>query len=74
MSEESAYALLFPGRGDAGPVHAGPDWARAHREIVRTGVTLKLPHAEYADRCAEALRPKPRGRPRGSGPKSRERT
>ena len=42
MSEESAYALLFPGRGDAGPVHAGPDWARAHREIVRTGVTLKL--------------------------------
>ena len=36
MSEESAYALLFPGRGDAGPVHAGPDWARAHREIVRT--------------------------------------
>ena len=28
MSEEAAYALLFPGRGDAGPVHADPDWAR----------------------------------------------
>lgn len=34
----------------------------------------QAPHAEYADGCAEALRPKPRGRPRGSGPKSRERT
>lgn len=48
MSEEAAYALLFPGRGDAGPVHADPDWARVHRELARTGVTLKLLHAEYA--------------------------
>lgn len=39
MSEEAAYALLFPGRGDAGPVHADPDWARVHRELARTGVT-----------------------------------
>ena len=54
MSEEAAYALLFPGRGDAGPVHADPDWARVHRELARTGVTLKLLHAEYADECAEA--------------------
>ena len=49
MSEEAAYALLFPGRGDAGPVHADPDWARVHRELAKTGVTLKLLHAEYAD-------------------------
>lgn len=54
MSEEAAYALLFPGRGDAGPVHADPDWARVHRELARTGVTLKLLHAEYADGCALA--------------------
>ncbi len=39
MSEEAAYALLFPGRGDAGPVHADPDWARVLRELARTGVT-----------------------------------
>ena len=57
MSEEAAYALLFPGRGDAGPVHADPDWARVHRELARTGVTLKLLHAEYADGCAEAGAP-----------------
>lgn len=42
MSEEAAYALLFPGRGDAGPVHADPDWARVHRELAKTGVTLAL--------------------------------
>lgn len=57
MSGEAAYALLFPGRGDAGPVHADPDWARVHRELARTGVTLKLLHAEYADGCAEAGAP-----------------
>lgn len=57
MSEEAAYALLFPVRGDAGPVHADPDWARVHRELARTGVTLKLLHAEYADGCAEAGAP-----------------
>ena len=57
MSEEAAYALLFPGRGDAGPVHADPDRARVHRELARTGVTLKLLHAEYVDGCAEAGAP-----------------
>lgn len=39
MSEEAAYALLFPGRGDAGPVHADPDWERprAGRAVPRQG-------------------------------------
>lgn len=40
MSEEAAYALLFPGRGDAGPAYADPDWARVHRELAKTGVML----------------------------------
>lgn len=57
MSEEAAYALLFPGRDDAGPVHADPDWARVHRELAKTGVTLKLLHAEYAGGCTEAGAP-----------------
>lgn len=57
MSEETAYALLFPGRGDAGPMHADPDWARVHRELAKTGVTLKILRAEYADGCAEAGAP-----------------
>lgn len=57
MSEEADYALLFPGRGDAGPAYADPDWTRVHRELAKTGVTLKLLHAEYADGCAEAGAP-----------------
>lgn len=56
-SEEATCARLFPDRGDAGPVHAGPDWARVHRELAKTGVTLKLLHAEYADGRAEAGAP-----------------
>ena len=35
MPEESTYALLFPGRVDAGPLHADPDWAHVHRGLVR---------------------------------------
>ena len=57
MSEEAAYALLFPGKGDAGPAYTGPDWARVHRGLAKTGVTLKLLHAEYADGCVEAEAP-----------------
>lgn len=57
MSEEAVYALLFPGRGDAGPAYADPGWARVHRELAKTSVALKLLHAEYADGCAEAGAP-----------------
>ena len=42
MSEESAYALPFPGRGDAGPVHADPDWAHVHHGLVRKEATAIL--------------------------------
>lgn len=33
-------------------VFAQPDWEQAHRETARVGVTLKLLHGEYTDRCA----------------------
>ena len=42
MSEESAYELPFPGRGDAGPVHADPDWAHVHHGLVRKEATAIL--------------------------------
>lgn len=46
----------------------GADWARVHRELVRTDVTLKLLHAEYADGCAESGAPSMSydGGPRGA--------
>ena len=52
MSEEAAYALLFPGRGERESVYEQPDWARVHRELARVGVTLRILHGEYADECA----------------------
>ena len=46
------YALLFPGRNEHPGAYRQPDWAVVHRELARTGVTLKLLHAEYRDSCA----------------------
>ena len=51
LDEAEVYALLFPGRGEHESVHAEPDWTLVHRELAKVGVTLKLLHGEYVDRC-----------------------
>lgn len=51
LDEVAVYARLFPGRGEHESVHAQPDWQVVHRELARVGVTLKLLHGEYVDRC-----------------------
>lgn len=51
MSDNDVYARLFPGRGDHESVYTQPDWAAAHKELAKVGVTLKLLHAEYLDQC-----------------------
>ncbi len=51
LDEMAVYARLFPGRGEHESVHAQPDWPVVHRELARVGVTLKLLHGEYVDRC-----------------------
>ena len=51
LDEAAVYARLFPGRGEHESVHAQPDWTVVHRELARVGVTLKLLHGEYVDRC-----------------------
>lgn len=51
MSDTEVYERLFPGRGDHESVYAQPDWVAAHKELAKVGVTLKLLHAEYLDRC-----------------------
>lgn len=45
------YAMLFPGRNEHPGAYRQPDWTMVHRELARTGVTLKLLHAEYRDSC-----------------------
>lgn len=53
MADDEVYALLFPGRNSHEPAYAEPDWEYVHRELAKTGVTLKLLHGEYSDKCAE---------------------
>ena len=53
MSDEAVYRLLFPERNRHEPAYALPDWEHVHKELAKTGVTLKLLHSEYADKCAE---------------------
>jgi hypothetical protein len=53
-SEGEVYLALFPGRGVRESVFARPDWVQVHRELARVGVTLKLLHQEYLDRCIRA--------------------
>ena len=57
LTDEQVYARLFPGRGEHESVFAQPDWEQVHREMARVGVTLKLLHGEYTDRCAHAKAP-----------------
>lgn len=51
-SDDEVYALLFPGRNEHVPAYRQPDWNAVHRELARTGVTLRLLHAEYRDSCS----------------------
>ena len=57
MTDSEVYGRLFPDKAPAGPVYPDPDWGRVHRELARTGVTLKLLHSEYAEAAAAAGEP-----------------
>lgn len=54
LSDEEVYALLFPDRNNHEPAYEDPDWDYVHRELAKAGVTLRLLHSEYADRCADS--------------------
>lgn len=57
MTEAEVYERLFPDSGNRESVYEQPDWSRLHRELAKVGVTLKLLHAEYQDRCQTAGAP-----------------
>ena len=45
-SDDEVCALLFPGRNEHASACRQPDWEAVHRELAKTGVTLRLLHAE----------------------------
>lgn len=48
-SEAEVYKILFPKRAVTTMVYDDPDWKHIHKELAKTGVTLRLLHTEYVD-------------------------
>ena len=51
LSDDAAYRLVFPERHVHEEIYEPSDMEYVHQELGKTGVTLKLLHAEYRDAC-----------------------
>ena len=51
-TEEEVYKLFFPDKYSIESLYEEPDFEYVHKELKRTGVTLKLLRDEYKDKCA----------------------
>ena len=51
MSDEEVYRLFYPDRHVNEIMYGDPDYKYVHEELKKTGVTLKLLHEEYIDKC-----------------------
>lgn len=54
MDENEVYRMFFPDKYTVENLYEEPDYDLVHKELSRTGVTLKLLWEEYRDRCLEA--------------------
>ena len=50
-TESEVYKLFFPDKFMTEQLYKYPDYAYIHKELKRTGVTLKLLWQEYQDQC-----------------------
>lgn len=50
-SETEVYSLFYPEKHVSDTLYAIPDYENVHKELKRTGVTLKLLWQEYKDTC-----------------------
>lgn len=53
MDDESLHLALFPEKA-ALPAQEIPDYAYVHKELLKSGVTLKLLWEEYVDACRQS--------------------
>lgn len=51
MSEDEIYMLLFPEKETANVLYSEVDYEYVTAELKKTGVTMKLLHEEYVDKC-----------------------
>jgi len=52
-SEDEVYQLFFPDKHSLETLFEKPDYLYVHKELKKTGVTLKLLWTEYKDICAK---------------------
>ena len=51
LTDDEVYRLFYPDRHANEIMYGDPDYAHVHEELKKVGVTLKLLHEEYRDRC-----------------------
>ena len=53
LEPDEVYRLVYPDRHINETIYAIPDYEKVHKELGRTGVTLKLLWEEYQYKCRE---------------------
>jgi transposase len=56
MDEKALHDLLFPNEA-LKPIQVLPDYSFVHKELLKSGVTLKLLWEEYVDNCRQSQKP-----------------
>ena len=51
LGEDEVYRLIYPDKHQEEVMFADPDYEYIHRELKKSGVTLKLLHDEYVEKC-----------------------
>ena len=54
LDETAAYQLFYPEKHAYETMYGDPDYPHVHEELKKTGVTLKLLHEEYVEKCQAA--------------------
>lgn len=51
LEEQEVYRLFYPQKFANETMYGVPDYEHVHQELKKVGVTLKLLHEEYVERC-----------------------
>lgn len=53
LEETEVYRLFYPEKHASETMYGDPDYDHVHQELKKVGVTLKLLHEEYVERCRQ---------------------